>query len=139
MLNWATIALRRKNKRPRAGSGSPCSRDCNLARLRSGGHGGRDLCVGIDRERGRFPAKSDLCGLGEADSSDRHNCSRRAAGRSETLYLRVDPEYFVALQAAGGGCDGHKAGGRSCGNDGRQIRAGFHTRRGRRSVEGDCG
>ena len=76
-------------------------------------------------------AKSDLCGLGEADSSDRHNChncSRRAAGRSETLYLRVDPEYFVALQAAAGGRDGHKAGGRSAGNDGRQIRAARMTR-----------
>ena len=93
-------SLRHSENSAACGS-SARSPDCDMPCLRACGHGRRHLRVGVYREVGRRDAaERDLCGLSEADSSDRNGGPNRAAGWSEADDLRRHAELLVVRQRA---------------------------------------
>lgn len=80
-----------------AGRNSSWSRDLDLAGFCTGRNRGRDLSIGVNRERGRFHSpERDLGCTREAGAGNRHLGSNRPTGRVETQDRGRDPEYFVA-------------------------------------------
>jgi len=109
-----------------------------VPRLCAGRHGGSYLFVRVHGEASCLDTtKRDFRRLSQADTGDRHDCSRWPTCGRETLNLRRNPEYLIARQRSPRGSDRDRTGSRAVGDRGREVGIGGNLKLGSRSVERD--